>query len=98
MNDQPQLPDEFKEWRQHPFTQRFFQFLFLRREKNKEDWAKETFVGVDLQSWAIQNATALGGVRVLDQLLELDMTDINDAEKGAHEYIRNHGSRLDGAG
>ena len=89
-------PDEFRDWRQHPFTQRFFQFLSLRREQNKEDWAKGMHEGENLQDWALKNAKALGGVAVIDALIDLEMSDILQSEKEAHEYIRNQSGRLDG--
>lgn len=83
------------EWRQHPFTQRFLQYLFLCREANKEDWAKGQFEGGDLESWALKNAKALGGVDMLDKILSVDMATIISIEKEAHEHVRNQSSRLD---
>lgn len=92
------MSDEITEWKAHPFTQRFLQFLFLRREQNKEDWAKGNFEGNDLESWALKNAKVLGGVEVLDQLLNIEISDIIQSEKEAHEYVRNQSRRLDSAG
>lgn len=97
MNDQPPS-DELIEWKQHPFTQRFFNFLTLLEESAKEDWSHEEFVGASLEEMALKNAKALGGVTVLRKLRNVDFEDIYSAEKEAHERIRNQSGRLDGTG
>jgi hypothetical protein len=82
-------PDEFTEWQQHPMTERFFNFLKLLRESAKEDWAREQFIGDGLEDWALRNAKALGGVTALHELSKVTLEDIIDAEKEAHESVRN---------
>jgi hypothetical protein len=94
LNDQ--LPDEFSEWRQHPMTVRFFNYLFLVEESAKEDWALEQFVGSSLEEMALKNAKALGGVSVLRQLNNVNLEGIIEAEKERNEQVRNQGGRLDG--
>jgi len=84
-----QLPDEFDEWRQHPTTERFFNYLKLVEESAKEDWATEQFVGSSLEEMALKNAKALGGVSVLRQLRLVNLEGIIQAEKEAREQVRN---------
>lgn len=55
-----------KEWAQHPITKAFLQNLKGSREETKEAWACEVFA-----EGALQNATALGGMRVLTELISL---------------------------
>lgn len=93
----PQASD-FEEWKNHPFTERYFSYLQLLVEAAQTDWAREHFVGDTLDQWALQNAKALGGVQALLGLLNLEMQDIIDAEKEAHEQVRNKGRRLDDSG
>jgi len=64
-----------KEWAHHPVTQEFLQQLRNSKQDTMEAWASEAFIGEGIEATAMQNATALGGVRVLvemiDQLEEL---------------------------
>jgi hypothetical protein len=92
------LDSELIEWKQHPFTQRFMQYLFWCREINKEDWAKGCFVGGNLEEMALANAKALGGVEMIEKMLSVDMQAIISMETESHEYVRNQSSRLDGTG
>lgn len=96
MNDNP-LNEEMFAWKQHPFTQRFFKFMFWCRERNKEDWAQGQFEGADLDQMTLKQAKTLGGVAALSELLSIEMQDIIDGEKEANEYIRNQGRWLDSA-
>lgn len=92
------MNEELIEWKGHPFTQRFFNFLHLLEESAKEDWAMEEFVGTSLEEMALRNAKALGGIKVLKALQDIEMQDIIDAEKERDEQVRNQGRRLDSAG
>lgn len=84
--NEPRPPlDEFLEWKQHPFTERFFRYLGLVVEDAKEGWVKEQFVGATLDQWALQNAKALGGASILNELMKVDYQDIVDAETEARE-------------
>lgn len=59
------------EWAHHPVTQEWLQQLRDSKQDTMEAWASESFVGKGCESTAMQNATALGGVRVLAALIEL---------------------------
>ena len=87
-NQQKRL-DEFDEWKSHPITERFFNYLRLVEASAKEDWAREQFVGTSMEEMALRNAKALGGVSVLRQMTQVDMEAIIEAEKEAREQIRN---------
>ena len=96
MIDQPQQ-NEFTEWKEHPFTQRFFRAMFFAREQNKEDWAKGMHVGDGTEQWALKNAEILGEVKAVETLLNLDMEQILQLETAANEYIRNQSRWMDGS-
>jgi len=90
LSENQQKPrDEFDEWKSHPITERFFNYLLLVEASAKEDWAREQFVGRSLEEMALQNAKALGGVSVLRQLRHVDFEAIIEAEKEAREQVRN---------
>ena len=59
-------------WMQQEATVEFFKLVKFNKEEAKEDWAKEMFVADNLQDWALKNATALGGVIVLNQILNME--------------------------
>ena len=63
-------PVEWQEWAQNPATLEFLGWLEAAREDTKEAWSKEQFVGKTDSETLAANATALGGVRVLDQVME----------------------------
>ena len=58
-----------KQWAHNPVTEEFLQQLRDSKQEAMEAWAKEAFVGNDIATSAQQNATAIGGIRVLDQLI-----------------------------
>ena len=51
-------------------TQEFLQGLRDSRQGAMETWAREGYVGGSAEETAQCNATALGGIRVLDQAIE----------------------------
>jgi len=61
--------DEWVSWTQQEATIEFFKWLKAAREETKEAWAMEAFVGKDIQSQAVETAAALGGIRVIDSIL-----------------------------
>lgn len=85
MSDPLQPQNEFDEWKTHPITERFFNFLLLLENSAKEDWAHEEFVGASLEEMALKNAKALGGVKVLRELRSIEFEDIIQAEKESRE-------------
>ena len=89
MDKENPLNAEMIEWKQHPFTERYFNFIRLCISSCKEDWAREEFTGNSLDQWALSNAKALGGLQVLRSLLKVETQDIIDAEKESREQIRN---------
>ena len=60
---------ELKEWAAHPCTSAFVEWLQQAQADTKDAWAQEQFVGATSEATAIANATALGGLRVLDQVI-----------------------------
>lgn len=66
------------EWLHHPVTQEFLHNLRVTKQGTMEDWAKQSFPS------EIENAAALGGIQVIDQILErvdaMRITDDNGEE------------------
>lgn len=58
------------EWRGHPVTKELLSQLQASKQEVMEAWAGEGFVAQSIEQSAVQNAAALGGVRVLDDLIE----------------------------
>lgn len=56
-------------WAYEPATLEFLRLLQVSRQETMEVWAKEGFTGRTLEETAVQNAAALGGLRVLDQVI-----------------------------
>jgi antitoxin component HigA of HigAB toxin-antitoxin module len=66
-----QLNDQDRyEWAHHPVTQEFMKKLQDSLEEAKDAWAAEQFVAATPELSMQYNATALGGVRVLKELLD----------------------------
>ena len=61
---------ERQEWAHHPVTQEWLEQLQESKAETMEAWAAEAFVGATPEATQSFNATALGGVRVLKQLIE----------------------------
>jgi uncharacterized protein YukE len=68
------------EWARSPVTQELLQQFQASRQDAMEAWAGEAFVGQSAEQGQIQNATAIGGVRVLNdliaQIVELQQTEV----------------------
>ena len=58
------------DWAHHPVTEEFLQQLVDSKQDTMEAWAAEKFTAHTPEGTAVVNATALGGIRVLDQLIE----------------------------
>ncbi len=57
-------------WMQQEVTLEFFKKLQYAKDEAKEDWAREMFRAEDMQDWALKNAFALGGIKVINQILD----------------------------
>jgi hypothetical protein len=68
------------EWARSPVTQELLKQLQASKQDAMEAWASEAFVGHSADSGQLQNATAIGGVRVLNdlitQIVELQAAEI----------------------
>ena len=71
---------QFRQWRQQPETDKFFNYLKKMRESTKENWAKRAFEGSDFQTMMLKNAEALGEVAILDDLLHLETFEDMETE------------------
>lgn len=59
------------EWAQHPVTQFLLSRLKSAKQETMEAWAQEKFVGETIEKTYGENAKALGGLAVLDQVIDL---------------------------
>jgi hypothetical protein len=62
----------FQDWQAHPISQLHKDLLEVWAERLKEQWAAGQFQHEDTYQTALANAQALGQVRLLQQLMELD--------------------------
>ena len=62
--------ERYRQWRNQPETQQFFLELQASRLEAMEAWAHEKYTGSNQEEWALANATALGGLRVLNDLMD----------------------------
>lgn len=63
-------PIDRQEWLSHPVTQEFLQLLRESRKETLEIWATEGYIGDTAEQSAMRNAKALGGVQVLQDIIE----------------------------
>ena len=62
--------DDRQEWANSPVTKEFKSKLEASLMEAMGAWAGEVFIGATAEATCIANATALGGVRVLRELIE----------------------------
>lgn len=72
---QEQRQTRYRQWRQNPDTEQFFKELHMMREEIKENWAQRSFIGDTPDEMYAKNASALGEVRILDDLLKKEQFD-----------------------
>jgi hypothetical protein len=65
------LKEELREWKQHPVTQHFLSLIQQSRQETMEAWANKAYVGETAEATLAANTAALGGMQVLDQVIEL---------------------------
>ena len=58
-----------QEWARNPITEEFLATLKGTKQEAMEIWATEGYIGTSGEQTLQQNATALGGIRVLDQAI-----------------------------
>ncbi len=66
----------FKAWRENPDTKAFFRYLWHCRLMAMEEWARRKFTSDDAAKGAEANAYALGGVKVITDMLDVTYDDI----------------------
>lgn len=64
------LPEEVSEWRQHPCTLAFLYDLRTRKVEGMQTWARKGLVRDTVQESALANAEALGGMQILQTLID----------------------------
>ena len=62
--------EDEKDWSSHPVTKKFLLHLRNSRQETMEIWATKGFVGSDAPSTLAANSHALGGIAVLDQVID----------------------------
>lgn len=64
------LAEERREWKQHPVTQEFLETLKASRQEAMEAWAAGAYTGETAEATLAANTAALGGMRLLSQVIE----------------------------
>ena len=78
MNHELPSEEEFLAWLSHPVTQSFRVLLEHWKEGLKEQWAQGGFQSEDYEVTLQANNQALGQVRLLTELIELDYTSFSE--------------------
>jgi len=60
---------ERQAWASSPVGEEFFRNLVESRQETLECWAREGYITDSAERSALQNAKALGGIALLDQLI-----------------------------
>lgn len=73
MQKEPQVvtDKDRQEWAHHPVTLELVATLLASKADAMENWARERFVDENPLVAAQKNAAAIGGIRVVDQILDL---------------------------
>jgi hypothetical protein len=70
------------EWAHNLVTKELLEQLRSSKQESMEAWAAEAFVGASQEQGSLQNALALGGVRVLVDLIT-QLEEMQQTEGGA---------------
>lgn len=70
--------EELQAWKADPTTRVIWEVLRKWKESLKDQWASGQFQTEDLTRSAIATTGALAQVQLLDRLLELDQTEIEE--------------------
>jgi hypothetical protein len=73
--------EEFRQWKEHPVTKQLFGYLWGKREELKEVWATGGLSAPTIEELAIRNASAVGAVSVLEEILSVDDTTFNESNQ-----------------
>lgn len=69
--------EEWSGWVGHPITQIFRALMRKRLEDTKQNWADGKLTHPSAEGTAMLSASAIGGCKVLNELLNLTADDIN---------------------
>lgn len=67
-----QTEGEFLDWKAHPGTQQFREFLRKGREILKDQWEAGVFQSSKMEETHAANLQALGSIQQLNELIDLD--------------------------
>ena len=70
-----QRRQRYRQWRGSPDTEAFFKLLTDAKTDALNAWSEGGYAGKNLEEMAVKNATALGGLTVINQILNLEMFD-----------------------
>ena len=81
--------EDYEQWKHHPLTEAFHQFLRDRRASIMEQWAEGRFCLQEPMAAALTNQDASTRCQVLNELVELDSDFISQFySKGGGEDVR----------
>ena len=64
--------EQYQEWKSHPLTKKFHQFLRDKRQSLMEEWAEGLYQNQSLEQGALLNSAAMGQAQCLLDLAELE--------------------------
>lgn len=74
--------EEVLEWKAHQVTKEWFKYLRRLREDIKEAWSNGVFTGESSEATAQLNASALGKIQMLSDLLDSDFLIADEENDG----------------
>lgn len=77
-----------REWAHHPVTQEFLKDLLESKAQTLDVWARGGYTAPTMAATVVSNANALGGVSVLQQLIE-KIGDYQALEDSSVELVPN---------
>ena len=77
--------EQFLQWRQHPVTHKVWEFLRERRQLIMEQWANEGYMAKTPEESAVNNALALGSIRLINEMIYIQLGDIDESKRDTPE-------------
>jgi len=72
--------NEWIEWKNHPVTNEWFDYISRLREKVKEEWANGTYTGTYDSETLQRNSAAIGQASLLMALVDVDFEEIEESK------------------
>jgi len=64
--------EQYQDWKNHPLTKKYLQFLQDKRQELMEDWAEGKYSLQTTEQSALKTSEAMGRAQCLQDLVELE--------------------------